>query len=324
MLRLLLLPLVLGPVTVCSHLHREYHLVNVAKSWGEAQQHCRQQYTDLATVGNYEDMKRMMSKASASGVSQEIWIGLRKTGPTPWQWSVGESQSSEGVAEWTNWAGPPGSSHLCGGMNTEGRWLGVDCQRRQFFACHDDKKPSGKYVIIPEEKTWREAQVYCRANHSDLASVRNQPENQALQHEVNDAVPQPSWVWMGLFRDEWKWSDQSKSPFRYWAGSQPNRDGNCTLYSPSAKMWYDRGCKGTYLFYCYKEMPQVTRQIVRVELKSHSSLNLNDPAVREAILNQIQEKHEGVKLRWVVKQDGNVFHKKEEKRKTEEDCEDDI
>uniref|UniRef100_A0A667XSQ9 C-type lectin domain-containing protein n=1 Tax=Myripristis murdjan TaxID=586833 RepID=A0A667XSQ9_9TELE len=126
-----------GSVTFCSCVHREYHLVNVKKNWSEAQQYCRSNYTDLATVGNYEDMKRLISQTSASGVTEEVWIGLTKTGPLQWQWSVGETLSGEGVAEYTNWAGLPSSSHLCGGMYTNGMWLAADCQTAQWFICED-------------------------------------------------------------------------------------------------------------------------------------------------------------------------------------------
>uniref|UniRef100_A0A4W6G6A2 C-type lectin domain-containing protein n=1 Tax=Lates calcarifer TaxID=8187 RepID=A0A4W6G6A2_LATCA len=96
----------------------------------------------------------------------------------------------------------------------------------------------------------KQTQKHCRENYMDLASVSNQAENQALQQMINESGL--SLVWIGLFRDEWKWSDQSTSSLRYWESSQPNNDGACTLYNPSAKAWYDRGCTDGHPFYCYK------------------------------------------------------------------------
>lgn len=62
-----------------------------------------------------------------------------------------------------------------------------------------------------ELMTWREAQLYCRKHHTDLPSVKNQRENNVLQNLVLGS----GLMWIGLFRDSWKWSDQSDS-FRYW------------------------------------------------------------------------------------------------------------
>lgn len=109
----------------------------------------------------------------------------------------------------------------------------------------------GMHVVL-EAKSWRKAQEYCRLNYTDLASVRSQTENQALQQVINEHVTSPSLFWNGLFRDEWKWSDQSDSSFRYWDSSQPNEDGICSLYGVSFKTWWDRSCTGSKPFYCYK------------------------------------------------------------------------
>ncbi|XP_038592480.1 secretory phospholipase A2 receptor-like [Micropterus salmoides] len=252
---LLTLPPHPGYVTLCSHI-REYHFIKEAKTWEEAQISCRNNYTDLATIGSHDDMKRLVNVTAASGMTEEIWIGLTKTRVASWLWSVGETQSSHGVAEYTNWSIGPNSSHQCGGMRADGKWRSALCETPLPFVCQEEHfaiftEGSSRVYIVLQEKSWREAQEYCRLNNTDLASVRNQTENQALQQTVFEKGSSLFLIWIGLFRDEWKWSDESDSSFRYWERSQPNDDGVCALYRPSDNKWYDRDCTSSKYFFCY-------------------------------------------------------------------------
>uniref|UniRef100_A0A3B4ZJS8 C-type lectin domain-containing protein n=1 Tax=Stegastes partitus TaxID=144197 RepID=A0A3B4ZJS8_9TELE len=120
---------------------REYHLINTAKSWNDAQSYCRANYTDLATIGNSKDMKTVVSKTAASGVTREIWIGLTETRASSWLWSVGETETSSGVVENTNWApGEPSSTTSnCGGMQSNGRWFSSSCSTTLPFVCQSGR-----------------------------------------------------------------------------------------------------------------------------------------------------------------------------------------
>lgn len=50
--------------------------------WFEAQHYCRRYYTDLVTIRDVEDVKRL--------VPLEGWIGLRKRKSNEWKWSRGD------------------------------------------------------------------------------------------------------------------------------------------------------------------------------------------------------------------------------------------
>ncbi|XP_047183712.1 secretory phospholipase A2 receptor-like [Scophthalmus maximus] len=283
-------------------------------SWPNAQSYCRSNYTDLATVDNCGDMERLKDMAVASGVKTETWIGLTRADSASWLWSLGETGMSHESANFTNWDPLTDPSHECGGMTAEGRWLGAPCATTLPFVCQEDEASGALHVIL-QNKTWKLAREYCQLNNMDLASARSWDENDAVEAVIYESRSSLSLFWIGLVKDMWEWSDQSNSSFRAWSTSQPNNDGQCTLYKPSDNTWFDRGCANNYPFYCYIGKRKGNfKQVVRVEMTSNSRFNLDDPAMSEAILIQIQKKYEGVKLRWNVQPDGKIFQRKEEKK----------
>ncbi|XP_030278847.1 lectin-like [Sparus aurata] len=179
------------------------------------------------------------------------------------------------------------------------------------------------FVYIQTPMTWTEAQSYCREHHTDLASVRNTAENQ----KIKDLVSAGYIAWIGLFRDSWKWSDGSNSSFRYWLQGEPE-GGNqaCVLGSlRNSGKWFDDPCDRNRPFVCYITM--TTKQVIKVRLeRKDSSLDLNDPAVMEQMLKEVQQrlKDQGVKgdvkLSWRKQADGKVFHKEEEETKKKKTC----
>lgn len=96
---------------------------------------------------------------------------------------------------------------------------------------------------------WREAQTYCRDNHTDLASVRNLAENRKVQ----DLVPSQGIVWIGLFRDGWKWSHGTHSSFTNWKQGEPKLSKEtCVAANFSADgQWQVSHCQDMRPFICY-------------------------------------------------------------------------
>uniref|UniRef100_A0A8C9SDN4 C-type lectin domain-containing protein n=1 Tax=Scleropages formosus TaxID=113540 RepID=A0A8C9SDN4_SCLFO len=124
------------------------------------------------------------------------------------------------------------------------------------------KQTNQKYIFINKKNSnWTEAQRYCRENHTDLVSVRNQTENDLIHGMINVGT----FVWIGLYKDYWQWSDQRNSSFHYWAPGKPDSyDGNekCTPPPYEGK-----------------------RTVVKVKLSSAE--NLKDPDFSDQILQQV-------------------------------------
>ncbi|XP_031687232.1 secretory phospholipase A2 receptor-like isoform X2 [Oncorhynchus kisutch] len=245
--------LISGFYTPSSCLH-QYHLITNDMTWTDAQSYCRETYTDLATVDDMEDQNRLMTSVS---VHDSFWIGLKKGDSMKWNWSLADRRFyREGETEFRNWdTGTPQNGN-CALMTTAGLWNNASCDDQHHFICYDGKQVTNlTYVLIQENKTWIYAQSYCRQHHTDLVSVRNQTENTEIEKKISlTGLP----VWIGLFQDSWRWSDQNDSSFRnWWPGWFRTDQGySCMTVSsyPSSSYyskWINTPCENHYPFICY-------------------------------------------------------------------------
>ncbi|XP_036444645.1 macrophage mannose receptor 1-like [Colossoma macropomum] len=242
---------------------RQYHFVNESKSWTEAQRYCRENYTDLATIENMEDMNRLNSTVNGSYAGL-AWIGLYDDLDS-WRWSLDDdSFYGEGERDFRGWPHQPDNYNgmeLCVYINTYGTWSDAHCETYFPFVCYDGNNGTDEYIWIKQYKTWADAQHYCREFHTDLVSVRNITENQRIVNIIGSSA-----VWIGLYRTR-LWSDQHNSTYENWrpyifdSPEQPDNglyvlreygDQHCTAVSLSdSGLWTDENCLVTLPFVCY-------------------------------------------------------------------------
>ncbi|KAA8582675.1 hypothetical protein FQN60_006346 [Etheostoma spectabile] len=297
-----------------------YHLITEPKTWFEAQGYCRKKYSDLASVDNVEDMGRLLSAADR-GYEGKAWIGLHNLNNS-WQWAFKEKDFYE-QDEWNfrSWQeGQPndttGFGKLCVFFH-QGFWYDDDCTELYRFVCYQKWSPdvgTGQYFFIDQEMTWDDALAYCRKFHTDLASVKHEYGNNLIKVAARGRR-----FWIGLYRHMWSWwSDGSDHAFRYWEDGHPeNLTERCAASVINATQlgkWVENDCKEKLHFVCQNNK----RKLFNVQLKTlKTTVDLNVPAVTDAILNQIKKKlmKEGItsdiKIFW-IKLGENIFHKEKE------------
>lgn len=105
---------------------------------------------------------------------------------------------------------------------------------------------TAKYIYFSNKNNWTDAQSYCRQFHTDLASARNPTENSIIKAMISMES------WFGLFRDSWKWSDQTKFTSITWLTGQPdNALGNENCVSFANGQAADEQCSIIKPFFCY-------------------------------------------------------------------------
>ncbi|MBN3311072.1 MRC1 protein, partial [Amia calva] len=243
-------------VTEC-HI-RKYYYVETPMNWTEAQKYCREKYTDLATVDNQTDQDKLINMERNKTFSS-FWIGLYRLFNEPWKWSDGEKSS------FRNWNKnePNNFNHMekCGGFYKGGKWNDFPCFTSLPFYCEEETSDvTQRYTLNTESKNWATARDYCREKHTDLVTISNHSENEAMRERAGGGT-----VWIGLFNEPWKWSSGEVSSFRNWNTNDPNNfydNEKCVRLSYGQK-WLDSSCSITYPFFCQEGLCLVTQCDIR-------------------------------------------------------------
>ncbi|XP_051801857.1 C-type mannose receptor 2-like [Acanthochromis polyacanthus] len=264
-------------------------------------------------IGNTTEMNRLIDTLSSTGYNSEVWIGA--FAEVNWRWSDGSR------AEYRFWAdGEPNylTSEMCVATSPTGPWESLRCDIFLPMVCYKGTQQNPEFVsVVSHHGTWSYSQKYCRDNYIDLATVRNEAEydnvfDSRANHRVNAA-------WIGLFRDPvFNWSEWSSFVFRHF-DDDVDPFGSDKVFCGASSL--SRSGKWSFLL-CERRLPFVcntpaVKRVVKLRIKlDDSCVDLNDPAVKAALLKKLQDRLEeegvsGVTLKWREQPDGEVWHKED-------------
>uniref|UniRef100_A0A3B3YQT0 C-type lectin domain-containing protein n=1 Tax=Poecilia mexicana TaxID=48701 RepID=A0A3B3YQT0_9TELE len=228
----------------------EFLYINENKTWTEAQQYCREKHTDLVTVTNMKDMKRLTSKSP--GTMTEAWIGLRD--PTnaqrTWHWSQPGVEFDVNKTEWNHDEPNDNDIENCGFILDSLKWGDISCNRQKYFLCYNDK-----LILINKNKTWEDALYHCRDHYHDLVTITNMDDQMWVQEKVRKATS--PLVWMGLrytcTLDFWFWVSDEVVRYKNWAKGEPMDDCDMSGAMETGRpyQWFKTFDHMRFNFVCY-------------------------------------------------------------------------
>ncbi|KAG9278354.1 macrophage mannose receptor 1-like [Astyanax mexicanus] len=183
----------------------------------------------------------------------KTWIGLQHSQFSS-KWSNGDEVTFSALT------GSCGPKPDCAAMKTDASWESLQCgtEKRNFMCYEQDQTDlTFSYHLITENKTWYEAQSYCRKIYTDLVSIRDQEQNEAVKIA---GMKSSDSFWIGLLRDDWEWADGGRSAYRNWGDSQPRSStlSNCTQLNVNGK-WQNVPCNNTlFAALCYNAFLHVS------------------------------------------------------------------
>ncbi|XP_024233298.1 uncharacterized protein LOC112217268 [Oncorhynchus tshawytscha] len=282
-----------------------FTLVSEGRSMAEAQKFCREYYEELATIFNAEDQIAALRAVSAQSLTDAVWVHSQYNAFCP------------RVGYWN----PPYAKCVVHEQSAK-VWGLRDCTNPCQFVCQKSTQSKNsselKYYMGQGSLTWERAQTACRDNGDDLASILTQEDYTAFQ-SIKET--QQYDMWIGLYWKTstrmWQWSNGDLFPY---CVSEPQLGASncCSLtrqgHGQTEHASLDKiDCSLKRPFLCTGKK-RIKQTIVRMSLKSNSGADLNDPVVKEQMLEQIRKEFAKngnflKDLRWRELPNGEVFHK---------------
>ncbi|XP_066483946.1 macrophage mannose receptor 1 [Tiliqua scincoides] len=260
-----------------------YQLRRDSRAWKGAQQSCRKEGGDLASIHNIEEFGFVISQLGYRPDDQ-LWIGLndQKT-QMYFEWSDGTQ------VRFTKWQrGEPQyiadvqkDCVLMSGEN--GYWADYFCEVELGYICKKEPLPSAS--VVPEvadahcQKGWKrhgfycylagetavtfsEAKAFCELNKSFLTSVDSRYEQAYLTSLVG--FHHEKYFWIGLSVTEQpgtlNWTNGAPVLFTHWNSDMPGQNPGCVAMrtGTAAGLWDVLSCESKANFLCKRWAEDMT------------------------------------------------------------------
>ncbi|KAI5620125.1 C-type mannose receptor 2-like, partial [Silurus asotus] len=241
-----------------------YDLVIKLKTWTDAINYCRANFTDLAKILSDTDWLRFKKELARKGLVEPVWVGLYNDIDS-WRWSLNNLPLK--YVTYTNWyPGEPQNLYgieSCVAMGSDNRWYDVPCSQLRTFICYNVsvsvlRTAPYHYDLIMTPSTWKDAQAYCRLMYTDLATVLSDTDWLRVK-KVSTSKGLITPAWSGLYNDiyNWRWAINNvpltDTNYTNWSPGQPDnykRFEMCTIIADN-NQWYDEICYSLQPFICY-------------------------------------------------------------------------
>uniref|UniRef100_A0A3Q3FRU9 C-type lectin domain-containing protein n=1 Tax=Labrus bergylta TaxID=56723 RepID=A0A3Q3FRU9_9LABR len=123
-------------------LNQLYVVTSKKMNWTSAQEHCRTQHTDLASVRNEKESQTIREVVG----NEHVWVGLFRD---PWEWSDGSDSS------FRFWKAGDGiyarlKNKKCISLkeSESGRWRRAPCDEKYKFICTCEKSTALPFFLL--------------------------------------------------------------------------------------------------------------------------------------------------------------------------------
>ncbi|XP_028662246.2 lymphocyte antigen 75 [Erpetoichthys calabaricus] len=230
----------------------QYKFIAKNMTWFEAQELCRAEKMELASVTN--TYQQAFLSVNVKNYSQPSWIGFySEDDGLHFRWS---DNSHSVFSRWPDY--DIISTGDCVYLDTDGFWKADDCDSTLPGAiCHNITSESPKpttdnsakcphrlhgvpwipyngncYTFQTSSKRWslykqKEEHQICKAldPDADVLSIRDENENEFVRQQLMPYESLASWIWLGIYNDSadnrLKWYDGTNVHFSNWRNGRP-------------------------------------------------------------------------------------------------------
>uniref|UniRef100_A0A8B9GDI6 MRC1 protein n=1 Tax=Amazona collaria TaxID=241587 RepID=A0A8B9GDI6_9PSIT len=260
-----------------------YAVINYKMSWEEAEENCRDQSSELASVLDPYAESYLWLQILKHG--EPVWIGLNSnTTSGRYIWS------DRRRSRYHNWAtGEPNKNRACVYLDMDGFWKTASCNETFLSICKQSNElipseppqlpgncPEPKrgrswipfrghcyYVHTTSEESWPDASMTCIQMGASLVSIEDSAEMDFLLLYLSPLASDFRKFWIGLFKNidgEWLWTDRSAVDFVNWEKGEPTVifDEHCVDMDVSSGTWRNYYCSVDQNFIC--KIPKTSKK----------------------------------------------------------------